>query len=115
MALELFEVLHLTNSFLQSLLQLGHVVFGENEILARARIESSFLIGRSAGIAKVSTDGLLHGLAATEQPEHDEQRHHGGDEIGIGDLPRAAMMAAVATFFLEDDNGPSFVHDFVGI
>ena len=36
---------------------------------------------------------LLVGRA--EQPQQQEERHHRGHEIGIGDLPRAAMMAAM--------------------
>ena len=59
---------------------------------------------RSGGILEISADGVLHLLAAVQQPEHDEQRHHGGHEIGVGHFPRAAMMAAVAAFFLDDDD-----------
>ena len=31
--------------------------------------------------------------------------HHGSDKIGIGDFPGAAVMAAMASFFLDYDNG----------
>ena len=37
---------------------------------------------------------LLLGRRA-EQPQQQEERHHRGHEIGIGDLPRAAVMAAM--------------------
>ncbi len=37
---------------------------------------------------------LLRGRA--EQPQEQEERHHRGDEIGVRDLPCAAMMAAMA-------------------
>ena len=67
----------------------------------------------AGGVFEVSADGFLNLLAGVEQPEDDEERHHGGDEIGIGDFPGAAVMAAVATFFLEDDDGASFVHVFL--
>src|SRR3546814_18211251 len=30
-----------------------------------------------------------------EQPHQEEEGHHRGDEVGIGDLPRAALMAAM--------------------
>jgi hypothetical protein len=25
-------------------------------------------------------------------PQHHEERHHGGDEVGVGDFPRAAVV-----------------------
>ena len=31
-----------------------------------------------------------------EQPQQEKERHHRGDEVGIGDLPGATMVAAVA-------------------
>jgi hypothetical protein len=46
---------------------------------------------------------FLNLFTAVHQPEHDEQSHHGGDKIGIGNFPRAAMVATVADFFLDDD------------
>ena len=49
-------------------------------------------------------------LLRIQQPQHDEQRHHRGDEIGVSDFPCAAVMAAVAAFFLEDDDGACLVH-----
>ena len=54
----------------------------------------------SGGILEIAADGFLDLLAAVHQPEHDEQGHHGGHEIGIGDFPGAAVVAAMATFFL---------------
>jgi len=90
--------------------QLGHVVFGEGEILAGTLHGRSNFRGGAGGIFKISAYRFLHFFAGTEQPEHDEQGHHGGNEIGVGDLPGAAVMASVAAFFLEDDDGTSFVH-----
>ena len=54
---------------------------------------------------------LLRLRGGVQQPHQQEERHHGGDEIGVGDLPGAAVMAAVPAFFLNDDDGPGFVHD----
>src|SRR5579864_9663040 len=56
-------------------------------------------------VHKVSADHLLRVLAGVEQPENDEQGHHGGYEIGIGHLPCAAMVRSVARFLLDDDDG----------
>ena len=44
-----------------------------------------------------------------EQPEHQEEGHHRGDEVGIGDLPRPAVMAFrfLDDHFLDDDR-PAF-------
>ncbi len=57
------------------------------------------------GILEVAAHGDLNLLAAVHQPKHDEQRHHRRHEVGIGHFPRAAMMAAVCPFFLDDDDG----------
>ena len=64
----------------------------------------------AGGVLEVSADGFLNLLAGVQQPEDDEERHHGGDEIGVGDFPCAAVVAAVAAFFLDDDDGASLVH-----
>ncbi len=75
-----------------------------------AMLDADFL-GVAGGVFEVSANGFLNLLAGVEEPEDDKEGHHGGDEIGVGDLPCAAVVAAVATFFLEDDDGASFVHD----
>ena len=36
---------------------------------------------------------------------HQEERHHRGDEVRVGDLPGAAVMAGVAALLLDDDDG----------
>ena len=110
MALEFFEVIHFTNFLLELIFQLGHVVFREYKVFACSDVDRSLFFGRAAGIAEVAADGLLHRFAAAEQPEHDEKRHHGRDEISIGDLPRATVMATMAAFFLDDDDGTGFIH-----
>jgi hypothetical protein len=44
-----------------------------------------------------------------QQPEQKKERHHGGDEVGIGDFPGTAVVAA--TFFnpLDDDRLLGFI------
>ena len=42
----------------------------------------------------------------TEQPHEQKKRHHGGDEIGIGYLPRAAVVAAGVFFYALYDYRP---------
>ena len=37
-----------------------------------------------------------------DQPHQQEERHHGGDEIGVGDLPGAAVVAALDHFLAPD-------------
>jgi hypothetical protein len=39
-----------------------------------------------------------------EQPHQQEERHHRGDEIGVRDLPGAAVVAALDDFILLDDD-----------
>ena len=51
------------------------------------------LVGGAMGIAEIAADGVLNLLAAVEQPKNDKERHHRGDKIGVGDFPRAAVVA----------------------
>ena len=56
------------------------------------------MLAAALGIVEVAGDGLLHLGRGVHQPEDDEEGHHGGDEVGVGDLPRAAVVAAVDDF-----------------
>ena len=47
-------------------------------------------------IFEVSCDRFFYRLAGVQQPQHNEQCHHGGDKICIGDFPCAAMVAGMA-------------------
>ena len=67
------------------------------------RCAVAHLLGSAGGILEISADRLLHLLAAVQQPQHDEQRHHGGDEIRVGHLPGAAVVAAMRHLLLDDD------------
>ena len=63
-----------------------------------------------AGIAEVAGDARLDRLALADEPHHQEERHHRGHEVGVGDLPRAAVMAvAVPFFFLTMMTGAFFM------
>src|SRR5690606_24750049 len=46
---------------------------------------------------------LLLRRCYVEQPEQQEKRHHRGYKVGVGDLPRAAVMAMAAFLDLLDD------------
>jgi hypothetical protein len=101
------EIVHLLDAFLQ----LGSLSFPIS-CLASKRFSPvpvkpvPRLLRVSARISEVAAHRLLYlRLAAAQEPQHDEQRHHGGDKVGIGNLPRAAVMAAMAAFFLDDDDG----------
>src|SRR5262245_18074262 len=39
-----------------------------------------------------------------EEPEDDEDRHHGGHEVGVGDLPRPAVVGGAHRPLLPDDD-----------
>src|ERR1039458_9472984 len=67
--------------------------------------EPSRYFGGATRILEVSADGLLHLFTGVEQPQHDEERHHGGDEVGVSDLPCAAVVAAMALLLLDNDDG----------
>jgi hypothetical protein len=48
---------------------------------------------------------LLLGRGRVDQPHQQEKRHHRGDEIGVRNLPGAAMVGMAAGFLdpLDDD------------
>src|SRR5579875_1206337 len=97
---ELVEVGHLANGFFQLVFDLFQVVLGN--FLGWQFLESGQL-GGARRVLEVAADGLLYGLAGVHQPEHDEQGHHRGDEIGISNLPGAAVVAAMTAFAFDDD------------
>ncbi len=68
---------------------------------------STFEFGGTGGIFEVTGHCLLDRLAGVHEPENDKQRHHRRNKIGVGNLPGAAVMAAVAAFLLDDDDGLS--------
>src|SRR5579871_795125 len=41
-------------------------------------------------VAKVAADCLANVPCRAHKPKHDEERHHGGNKIGIGNLPGAS-------------------------
>ena len=60
----------------------------------------------AGGVLKITAHCLLDFLAGAQQPKHDEERHHGRNEIGVGYLPRSAMLIAmVVGFFVDYDDG----------
>jgi hypothetical protein len=87
------------------LAQFIHVGFADEQVFARTHLISTNFLGIAGGILEVSANSFLRLLTGIEEPEDDEQCHHGGHEIGIGDFPRAAVMAAVLAFPLDYDNG----------
>jgi len=107
---QLVEVRNLANRFLQLFLQRCHIIFGQHEIFALAHHVAAHFLRSSGGILEISADGVLHLLAAVQQPEHDEQGHHGRNEIRVGHFPGSAMMAGVAALFFDDDDGSLIRH-----
>jgi hypothetical protein len=64
------------------------------------------VVDEIAGRREVVGDALfLFGAGAVEQPHQQEEGHHRGHEVGIGDLPGAAMVAAADHLLdlLDDD------------
>src|SRR5437588_12606778 len=104
---QLVEIRHLLNGLLEFLHQVGDIIFGNSEILSCAHVLAAHFVGCAGRIAEISGDGFSHGLAGVEQPEHDKERHHGGDEICIGNLPGAAVVSTMTRFLLDN-------YDWVG-
>ncbi|MCW0462798.1 hypothetical protein NB717_003866 [Xanthomonas sacchari] len=74
------------------------------------------LAGQRAGIAEVFGDRRALFLGGgRHQPQHQEERHHRGHEVGIGHLPRAAVVAAALDLLdpADDDGGFGLGHDRV--
>src|ERR1017187_8081266 len=58
-------------------------------------------------IIEEGADRLFDFFIGAHQPQHDKQRHHGGDEIGVGHLPCATVAARMTRLFpLDDEDGP---------
>ena len=62
------EVGNFANGFLQLLLERFHIVFGQHEIFALAHHVAANFLRSSGGILEISADGVLHLLAAVQQP-----------------------------------------------
>ncbi len=94
------------DGLLKLVFQLVHVVFMDGKAFAPGASQSvSDVFPMPGRIAEIATHGLLDLFTAAQQPQHDKQRHHRGDKIGEGNLPRPAMVPAVALLpaFNDDD------------
>src|SRR5439155_21890813 len=91
MVFQAVKVRHLPHGFFNFVLQLRHVVARDYYLRAWSGGACTLFPGCPGGGPEVSGNGLTDGFAGIQQPEHDEESHHGGDEISVGDLPRAAM------------------------
>jgi hypothetical protein len=94
----------------QFLLELVHVVLAYADVLARAALPGADFRFPPERIVDVSRHGLFYGFARAHQPEHNEERHHRGNEIRVSHFPRSAVMAGVDNLLLDDDrlNGDQF-------
>jgi hypothetical protein len=69
-------------------------------------------LGDGLGGEIIGDAALLFRCGGVDQPHQEEERHHRGDEVGIGHLPRAAMMARVTAFFDAFDDDRAVGHVF---
>src|ERR1035441_8094304 len=70
----------------------------------RACLVSSGHLSDSSRVSEVSGNRFLDLGIGIHQPQDDEERHHGGDEIGVRYFPRPAMVSRVPFHFAYDDN-----------
>jgi len=94
-----------------------HALIGHARAIDDHRAPREGLAVAADGLAKGARIGEIVGDAAplllaggVQQPHQQEQGHHRGDEIGIGHLPRPAMMAVAA-----GEYRPLHHHDRVGL
>src|SRR5580704_16223095 len=99
------KIWDLADGLLQFFFQFRHVVLGYSEGLGSAYFNGAHFVGGSGRVFEIAGYGFLYRLAGVEKPEHDEERHHRRHEVGVGDLPGAAVMSAVSAFFFDDDDG----------
>ena len=66
-------------------------------------------LGDGLGREIIGDAALLLRRGGVDQPHQQEERHHRGHEVGIGDFPGAAMMAAMPALLdaFDDDRVPS--------
>ena len=64
--------------------------------------QNQIATGKKIATAK---DNSLLLVRRAEEPHHQEEGHHRGDEIGVGDLPCAAVMAVRDDLLPLDDDG----------
>jgi hypothetical protein len=102
---QLFDIRNFPNRLLQLLLQLAPVVFGDDEILAGTLHIAPRFFRCSGRILEITADGHLYFFTRIQEPQDDEKRHHRRHEIRIGNPPRLATVAAMATAFLDYDDG----------
>src|ERR1017187_4889341 len=75
----------------------------------RACLVSSGHLSDSSRVSEVSGNRFLDLGIGIHQPQDDEERHHGGDEIGVRYFPRPAMVSRVPFHFAYDDNRPGLL------
>ena len=63
-----------------------------------------------ARVAEVAGDAGLDRLALPDDPHDEEEGHHRGDEVGVGHLPGAAVVAVPVALLLLDDDDRSVLH-----
>ncbi len=90
---------------LQLVFQLLHGIAGRRGHGAGSAHRGAQQLAGAHGIVEVAGHGLFHLVAGTHQPQHDKQRHHGGNKVGVGHLPCAAVVAGVAAVPLDHDDG----------
>ena len=109
---QVFEIRHFFHGLLELFFEHGHVIASDAEIFAGAGHTGAGFAAAAAGVVEIPGNGFFDRFrGGTDQPEHEEECHHGGNEIGVSDLPGATVMSAVSAFFLEDDDGARFVHN----
>src|SRR6266496_5181705 len=112
LVLELVKGLRLTDCLLQLILDLVHVVLADREVFTRTSLAVSDLFGHSCWILEISANRFANLFTAVQEPEHDKQRHHGRDKIGIGYFPSSAVVSGMPALLLNNNDRTCFSHQF---
>src|SRR5262249_58871417 len=66
--------------------------------------------GGGSRIIEIGLDRQAGRLVHGDDPHHQEEGHHRGDEIGVRHLPGSPLVAAVAALLLDDANDWRVAH-----
>src|SRR5579863_2434541 len=87
------------------------LLFDRRDDNVRALFARTDEFGSRSGVLEVAANRVSDFLARVHQPENDEQRHHGRNEVGVGYLPGSTVVPVMGGLLLDDDNFAGFSHN----
>ena len=102
---DLLESAHVLNRLFQLFFQFRHLGFVDRQTFATDTAKPvADVLAFAGGIGEIPAHRLLHLFAAAKEPQHNKQRHHGRNEIGVSHFPGPAVVSTVAGYLFPDDD-----------